>query len=164
MANNGDLEVSWTGVKELQGKIKLLKERAEKATKEAVNEHAINIQAQAKTNITELPAIDTGRLRSSIRIENYTTGGYAAKVGTDVNYAQSIEYGQRPHFPPLDPLRAWCRRHGIPDRLVFVIARKIAKTGQPAKPFLFPAFESERRNFVDRINSAWQDIVGGIVE
>jgi HK97 gp10 family phage protein len=164
MANNGDLDVSWTGVKEIQGKIKLLQERAEKATKNAVNEHALNIQAAAKKNITDLPAVDTGLLRSSIKIENYSTGGYAAKVGTDVNYAKAIEYGQRPHFPPLDPIREWCRRHGIPESMAFVIARKIAKTGQPAKPFLFPAFESERRNFVDRINSAWQDIVGGIVE
>jgi phage gpG-like protein len=124
---------------------------------DAVNEFAINVQSQAKRNITDLPAVDTGRLRSSIMVE-IGDDGISRRVGSDVNYAAAIEFGSKPHFPPLDPIREWCRRHNIPETAAYAIALKISKYGQPAKPYLHPAFEEWRPKFEGMIKRAFADL------
>jgi hypothetical protein len=93
---------------------------------------------------------------------------YQAKQGTSdavsehaLNYAPFVEFGTRPHFPPLEPIREWCRRHSIPEEAAYAIALKISRTGQPARPFLFPAYEQERPKFEAVIMAAWRKIKAG---
>ena len=150
---------TWTGQKELQANIDRALVAGGAAAKAAVFEHALAIQKAAKINITQQKAVDTGRLRASIKIVSFVNG-YAQSVGTDVKYARAIEFGARPHFPPLAPIREWCRRHGIPEGMAYVIARKISKRGLPARPFLFPAFEEERTKFLARIKDNWKGLPG----
>lgn len=55
-------------------------------------------------------------------------------VGTNVAYALPIEFGARPHWPPLAPIEFWVRRKlRVPAKEVrgvaFLVARKIAKRG-----------------------------------
>lgn len=141
--------------KNLQQNVSILRKMFPSLARDAVNEHAINVQRRAKENITRgaagvtaSPAVDTGRLRSSIKIEMFSNG-YAARVGSDVDYAPHIEFGTGPRskMPPLEPIRQWCRRHNIPQSAAYAIALKIKRNGTPAKPFLFPAYELERGNF-----------------
>jgi hypothetical protein len=145
------------GADEVAANIKRFKEEAIAATKDALNEQALNIRSQAIQNITDLPAVDTGRLRSSIAIEIFDDG-LARRIGTDVPYAAYIEFGQRPHMPPIEPIKEWCRRHGIPEEAAYAIALKIAKDGQPAKPWLFPAYEQHRKNLDHLLKEAWARI------
>ncbi len=152
------MDVQLAGEKQIQAKIKDLLERAPKSTANAVNEFAINVQAQAKRNLTDLPAVDTGRLRASIRIESFSDG-LARRVGSDVVYAPFVEFGSKPHFPPLDPIRAWCRRHSIPESAAYPIALAISRKGQPARPYLFPAYEQERPFFDGFIRDAWRKLI-----
>lgn len=142
---------------ELFKRIEKLLERAPQVTSDAVNEFAINVQAQAKQNLTDLPAVDTGRLRASIGIDSFEQG-LARRVGSNLNYAAAIEFGQKPHFPPLEPIRQWCKRHGIDEGMAYVIARKISQTGQPAKPYLFPAYEAERPKLQKVIRETWREL------
>lgn len=51
---------------------------------------AIEAEGNAVTEITELGAVDTGRLRGSI---THTTDQDSAYIGTDVEYAQYVELG-----------------------------------------------------------------------
>jgi hypothetical protein len=148
-----------TGGPEIQRTIANILRVAPKFTKDALNEFALNVEEQAKRNVTDAPAVDTGRLRSDIKIRTYS-GGYAKTVGTDLEYAPSIEHGSRPHFPPIEPIREWCRRHRIPEEMAYPIALKIARNGTPAKPFLFPAFEQERPNFERLMREAWSQLKG----
>jgi HK97 gp10 family phage protein len=154
------MTVTITGERELQKAIEDLMYQAKQATSDAVSEHALNIQSQAKRNISDWPAVDTGRLRASIKVESYSDG-LARRVGSDVNYAPFVEFGTRPHFPPLEPIREWCRRHSIPEEAAYAIALKISRTGQPARPFLFPAYEQERPKFEAVIMAAWRKIKAG---
>ena len=154
-----DFSTRITGGKELQANVAKLKRLAPEFTKNAVNATAIAIQARAKANITDNHTVDTGSLRSSVKIETYSNG-FARRVGSDLKYAPAIEFGARPHFPPLDPIRAWCKRHGIPESAAYPIALGISKRGTPAKPFLFPAFESERGNFERMILNEWRRLQG----
>lgn len=154
-----DFATRVVGGKEIQQRIARIRKVAPQFTKDAVNEHAINIQAQAKRNITDAPAVDTGQLRSSVKIETFSSG-FAKRVGSDVKHAAAIEFGSAPHFPPLEPIREWCRRHGLPESAAYPIALAISKRGTPAKPYLFPAYEQERPKFEAVIREAWQKIAG----
>lgn len=142
------------GVREVQEKIAWLRKAAPQSTRNGVNEFAINVQAAAKQNITKAPAVDTGRLRASIKIETYSDG-FAKRVGSDVKYAGAVENGSRPHFPPIQPIKEWCRRHGLPESAAYAIALKISRKGTAAKPFLVPAYEQERPKFEKLIRDEW---------
>lgn len=109
------------------------------------------------------PAINTGLLRNSVawripRIEGRTIEG---GVGTHVAYALPVEFGSRPHWPPLAPIELWVKRKLRPQvlavsirtrrpsrtlrgeaaqaairRTAFLVARKIARRGtQPRRVF-----------------------------
>lgn len=62
-----------------------------------------------------------------------------AKVVANVEYAAAVEFGSRPHFPPVDALKDWAARKLGDESLAFVVARGISQKGTPPKPFLGPA-------------------------
>ncbi|MBU1173740.1 MAG: hypothetical protein KKD44_29570, partial [Proteobacteria bacterium] len=68
---------------------------------------------------------DMGMLESRIVAEVHPLYG---KVGTIVQYAPFIEFGTKPHFPPVEPIEAWASRHGMAG-MGFVIARAISRRG-----------------------------------
>jgi hypothetical protein len=87
----------------------------------------------------ELTPVDTGRARNS----------YAAKVdpspipqwasiGSNLEYMKALEFGSKPHFPPLSALQPWARRHGFPagNAGAFLVARAIAARGTKAHHML----------------------------
>lgn len=66
------------------------------------------------------------------------------------DYWKYIEYGTKPHFPPLDAIKKWIsvkpvlprplKNGKLPttNQLAYLIGRKISKVGTKAKPFLQP--------------------------
>lgn len=133
--------------------------------KEIINDNALKLMNQARKNAP----VDMGQLRSSIRPSFYNNG-LTAEVGTDVGYGAFVEFGTGPvgratfpslfgnkpddyvwgpggFFPPLQPIKDWCRRHSIPEKMAFVIARKIGKYGLKAQPYMFPAWDMVRPQF-----------------
>jgi hypothetical protein len=55
-------------------------------------------------------------------------------VGTPAKYAEAVEYGTKPHFPPLEPLQYWVEKKlGLPEgeakSVAYLIARKISVDG-----------------------------------
>lgn len=111
--------------------------------------------------------VNTGQLRSSItsKIELMMGGEVTGIVGTNVIYAPAVEFGARPHFPPLQPLAYWVsRKLGIQGwegiGVTIMIARKIAARGTRAQPFLKPAFEKAKND----INKAFANAVERIVQ
>lgn len=154
-----DFSTKVTGAEETQRRIERLLKIAPQLTKNAVNEHALNIEAQAKRNITDAPAVDTGRLRSDVHVETFS-GGFAKRIGTSLGYGKWVEHGTGPHFPPVEPLKEWARRHGMPESAAYAIALAISRRGTPAKPWLFPAYEQERPKFEAVIRDAWRALQG----
>lgn len=113
-------------------------------------ETAYEIRDQAQRNLKQLDAFDTGDLYGSIEV-SISKRGLAIAVGSKAAYAPYVEFGTSPHFPPLEPIRAWCRSRGIPEEAAFPIARAISERGTPERPFLYPAFRVGMRNHVNRI-------------
>lgn len=113
---------------------------------------AVKVHNTAKQNLTDDGTVNTGLLRSSVKWR-ISDNGKTAEVYSNKKYAAPVEFGSRPHFPPIAPLSDWSRKKLGID-LGYVIARKISLVGTKAKPFLFPALEAERPNFASDIISS----------
>lgn len=125
-----------------------------------VKEIAYGAQAvQAKTvNDARgyVPTGVTGTLSLSIQpgLITITDDNVEAVVEANADYASYIEFGTRPHFPPVDALRDWCAKFLGDERLAFVVARAIARRGTMAHPFMGPALLENMPVFHDAIAAA----------
>lgn len=113
-------------------------------------ETAYEVRDLALQNIRRIDAYDTGELYSSMQV-SVSPQGRSVRVLSTAKYAPFIEFGTRPHFPPLEPIRKWCSSRGIDESAAFPIARAIAEHGTPERPFLAPAFKTGTRNHIKRI-------------
>jgi hypothetical protein len=83
--------------------------------------------------------VDTGMLKASIKLEPNTAGSNKYVLSAGVDYALYVEYGTKPHFPPLEPLKKWSRRVLGDESAAYAVAQKIAKYGTKSQPFFRPA-------------------------
>lgn len=100
--------------------------------------------------------VDMGTLRASGHVQPPKVRGTTIEVvlgygGAASGYALFVHEGTgpavgRPAFmPPVDVIRAWAVRHGIPADAAFVIARAIGRRGlRPTKFLEAPLREAER--------------------
>lgn len=125
------------------------------------------VQADA----SKLAPHDRGWLRNDINVEvDPSPLPRWVKIGTGSKtrpYAQAVEFGSKPHWPPPGPLAAWMTRNNMdpgvrkPGSIYlqpgeFQVARKIAKKGTKAQPFLRPALRKNRVK-IDRLVSVMAD-------
>lgn len=115
------------GLDELHKRFSKSKEILNEELEIALRRSVQRVQSDVKR---ETP-VDTGRLRGSITSE-VTGSGKSLKgiVGTNVKYAPYVEFGTRPHFPPLSALEVWARRHGT---TAWNVAIGIARKGTKAR-------------------------------
>lgn len=170
------MSVTITNLDRLRWKLGQLNPAEKKAVGVAIKTAALNVQNGAKRRVP----VDRGTLRNHITHEMSAdnlsaVAGVMGGEGTLEVIAKSVEFGARPHWPPLAPIQAWVRRKKLAgsysikshrrvggraatdaeDRAVaFLIARKISREGTPERPYLFPAFEEERPKIVPRIARA----------
>lgn len=157
--NNG-LSITVGGEKELLRSIALLRKGFPEWLAAANMQTAEAIERRAEQNLLDIDAYDTGELYDKVRIKT-ARNGLSVVVGSTAKHAPYIEFGTRPHFPPLDKIRAWCIRKGIDPGAAYPIAKKIAKYGTPPRPWLYPAYNFEKRFHVDRVRSlVWRALSG----
>src|SRR5262245_4832010 len=116
----------------------------------------------ARRNVKQLDAFDTGDLHNSLDM-SVSPKRLFVSVYSSEPYAPYIEFGTRPHFPPLEPIREWCRHKGIPESAAFPIAKKIAEIGTPERPFLYPAYKQGSRDHVTRIRKLYKMAMRGLL-
>lgn len=139
--------VQITGIDNLVKALEKARLEAEVVIKRRLASAGLELETEAKHNITDIPAVDTGKTRASVHYKS-EDGGWTAAVHVPGIVPYVIEYGSAPHFPPIAPLEAWAQRHGLPRGMGFVIARNIAQRGTPAHPFMVPAFVTVSKRFV----------------
>jgi hypothetical protein len=143
--------------KRAAGDVKTWSQTKLQRIQDTVNESAINIQSGAKKRCV----VDTGRLRSSIAIEPSTGPGYALRVGTKVFYAPYVEFGTGIFSEhPTEPGRQTPWAFPVPktgkNKDKYKFKKITAEDGQELfvtrgskpHPFLFPAAEEERTNYL----------------
>ena len=94
--------------------------------------------------IKELTPVGAGpiHLRDTVFSQTVSQGlSISSFLGTPAVYGEPVEYGTKPHFPPVAPIRHWVERKlGLSGSeaagVAFVIARAISKRGtKPARMF-----------------------------
>ena len=136
------------GYKELQRDLKKMsKEIAEKVKKEAYAS-GLDVKKQAVDNLKALEAWDTGHLATTILVER-SSDGSIVEIGPTAPYGHYVEYGTKPHFPPMDALEDWARRHGMDS--AWPICKAISERGTPAQPFLLPAYLAVEGKYLNRL-------------
>ena len=135
----GAIIVRIDGLDELRAK--LTGKRAEPAVTRFLDRGAIFIQGRARVHAP----VDTGALRNSIAVE--TTGKHERSIGTNKEYGIYVEKGTRPHWPPVDAVAPWAKRHGLEP---FLVARAISRKGTKAQPYMQPA-ATEGEAFVKQL-------------
>ena len=132
------------GDEQLRRALKEFPEATMRGARRGMRRAVIRVQRSARDNAP----VDTGRLRQSIAYAVRTVGdSIRGIIGSAVKYAPFVEFGTRPHWPPLGALQPWARRHGFPAGAsgAFLVARKIAQFGTPATRFLRNALEDNKR-------------------
>jgi len=89
-----------------------------------------------------------------------------AQVRIDHQAAAVFEFGAKPHFPPLGPIRAWAISVGKDPREAYAIARSIAGQGKggrrgsrggfEAQPYILPAIESAMDKVPGWMREIWE--------
>lgn len=77
----------------------------------------------------------TGKGIASLRIEEVREGKEYNVIGE--GYLRYVNFGTRPHFPPLEPIRRWLQAIGADVKAAFPIARKMSLVGTPMQPYVF---------------------------
>lgn len=113
---------------------------------------ALDIQSQSKQNLVDSGTIDNGELLKSSdgtmrTSENQVSFSFLAP------YADFIEYGTDPHYPPYTPIFQWCmRKLGLSEKeanqRAHQIINKIGKYGTEPNPFV--------RNAIDIVVSKYK--------
>lgn len=113
-----------------------------------------DIEVQAKQNCNGRFTDPTGTLKRSIRAE--LKGTNSVEVGTNLEYAVYVEHGTglfafdgtgRPSTP----------EHPIPWRYRGSDGLWYTTSGQRPKPFLIPAFNSKKHNFLKYVKEEYDD-------
>lgn len=129
----------------------------EKAAVRGLQSAAYELEGMTKLSISATspyPPEDTGELKRSVHTTKTKTG---ANVSADAPHAPYMEYGTRPHFPPLKPLAEWAYRKGLADseeeaeKVAMAVALKIQREGIEPRHFMARAIkELERRKTVKK--------------
>ena len=112
---------------------KLTPQRANGPIGRFLDRGAIFIQSRAK----EKAPVDTNRLRGSIGIER--PSDRMRIIGANTEYAEYVEKGTSPHFPPPSALAGWAGKRGMDP---FLVARAISRRGTKPQPYMQPAAEA----------------------
>ena len=116
------------------GRIRLDRAELNRTIRGASRDELETTARQVVARARVLAPVDTGRLRSSIRIERRSFLGLRTRytIGSDLNYAAMVHDGTRPHI--IRPRRAQALRFRVGGRIVY--ARVVHHPGTRARPFL----------------------------
>jgi len=118
-----------------------------------LREITLKLFAKSQEKIVETKAIDTGFLLKS---------GFWRKLGRlryqvkyTAPYSVYLEFGTKPFFPPVEPIKKWVerklRKHGKKaEETAWAIAHKIAKYGISPRRFMRDSIDEVIREYKKR--------------
>lgn len=118
--------------------------------KDIVAEFTEEVKNALKNNASNA----SGALSKSIKGIVKMNGKYLTVSLSMEDYWKYIEYGTKPHFPPVDKIKSWITVKPILPRplangklptenqLAFLIGRKISRAGTKPKPFVYNTLEN----------------------
>ena len=137
------IKVDVNDLNEFSVKILKLSQEAEENVKKVVKKSAFKIQKEAMSNLTKNKSVATGHLRRAVSTD---IKSLEATVHTsNVKYAIMVEKGTKAHLiKPKNKKMLYWKGASHPVRIV-------RHPGSRAKPFLEPAFEKEKDQFLEKL-------------
>ena len=137
------IKVDVNDLNEFSVKILKLSQEAEENVKKVVKNSAFKIQKEAMSNLTKNKSVATGHLRRAVSTD---IKSLEATVHTsNVKYAIMVEKGTKAHLiKPKNKKMLYWKGASHPVRIV-------RHPGSRAKPFLEPAFEKEKDQFLEKL-------------
>jgi len=136
------------GGKELQQYLKHTSKEMVKKIKQETYASGLDVQKKARANLKDMKAWDTGHLATTILVDR-SDGGSCVEIGPTAPYGPYVEWGTKKHFPPMDALEDWARRHGFDS--AWPICKAIAERGTPEQPYLLPAYLAVEAQYFFRL-------------
>ena len=123
-----------------------LSEESKGNVQKVIKKSAFNIEAKAKNNLKANRSVVTRHLTRNVATQ---IGDLEATIhASNVKYAIIVEKGSRPHIiRPKNKKALYWEGAKRPVKLV-------NHPGSKAKPFLIPAFESEKDKFIENLKEA----------
>ena len=120
-----------------------LSEKSKGNVQKAIKKSAFNIESQAKKNLASNKSVVTGHLRRSIATK---MGDLEATIHTsNVKYAVIVEKGSKAHVVrPKNKKALYWKGATHP-------VKQVKHPGSKAKPYLIPAFEKEKDQFLEKL-------------
>ena len=120
-----------------------LSNEVEEDVKKVVKNSAFNIQENAMSNLTKNKSVATGHLRRGVSTD---IKGLEATIHTsNIKYAPHVEYGTKAHIiKPKNKKALYWKGAKRP-------VKQVNHPGSKAKPFLIPAFNQEKDQFLEKL-------------
>jgi len=155
---------------ELEGLDKVLREfdktepRVRQAAMKGLEAGAMDIIADAQTNLRSNGSVVTGLLRQSAKVqkvdEDNIEAGFFDTKNQGSGYAAFVEYGRRAgKMPPPDELVAYAKKKLRLDwqaakAVGWAMAKKIAAQGTKPHPFFEPAMKKNQKRILERVRES----------
>lgn len=122
------------------------------------------------TMVSARTPVNFGILRSSIQFptgfevrgrpasafEGLVAAGKIQMAGTSPHvYANYVEFGTRPHWPPIGPLKLWALRKFGDERMAYIVQQRIAFIGTEGHHMFQRAWDEGGK---DRVERFWRDV------
>jgi hypothetical protein len=161
----GDISIK-VDLKELEALTKRYPEASEKARLGRLTEALLLLEREVKRLTPE--GAGPIHLRDTIfqKLEMRGEGAWGM-VGTPAIYGESLEYGTRPHFPPIKPILFWVEKKlGLSGKeaksAAFCIARAISKRGTKGAHMFGKAFDMNENQVMAILERIPEDIVKAV--
>lgn len=141
------IKVDASDIYKFQAKIKSKAVKGnQEGIRKAIQKSSLSIKKKAMENLTANGSVKTGHLRRGIAYRTTMTEGTIHT--SNIKYAKGVEEGTRPHIirPKNKKYLYW---EGANHPVKFV-----RHPGTKAKPYLVPALESEKDNFIQNLKEA----------
>jgi len=116
----------------------------ERAVDRGLRSAAHRLEGYIVEEIEKAGAVATSELKASVGTDK-VDGGY--NTGPDAPHAAFVEYGTRPHTPPLQPIIDWVRIKGLAqddtevERIAWAIVWHITHYGTKPRHFMAKALD-----------------------
>ena len=103
-----------------------------------------------------------GNLRRSIQADvRGRVTNIEGRIASPLNYAPAVEFGTRPHFPPIAPLKLWARRKLGDEGAAYAVQKAIGKRGTKGHFMFQKAWEKGKDKAIRRITDAVDEFFRG---
>lgn len=144
----GLITVELKGADELRKFIPKMVEKDKEALRRETYASGLDVREDAQERLRSMGAWDLGNLANSIMVDP-EDDGMTAKIEVEAPYGPYVEFGTRPHFPPMAALEGWAKRHGF--KSAWPICKVIADRGLKERPYLIPAYLKIRDIYFNRV-------------